>query len=557
MHPKYLLFPVLLFSVQIACGKDKADTVEPSIEPSGEASSEVSAEPSQDPSSEASTEPSQPATEPGAEPSNPPVEDEDSDGFTTEEGDCDDQNPDVYPGAEDIPEDGIDQDCSGTDASLAGRVMDDVLTGDLIVTEVMNNPSSVSDDVGEWFEIFNNSDSDININGLKVSDDGTDSFIVTDDLLIPSRTHIVLALSRDTSINGGVSANYAYTGFVLSNSEDEVILSHNERIIDEMRYSSSGGYGMSPGKSISLDVNKYDFNDNDLSTSWCTSPVSFGGLGDFATPGTMNPVCPQIADNDEDGFDTTSDCDDSDPNINPIAEEIWYDGIDQNCNGDNDYDQDGDGEDSSSYGGTDCDDMNVFINSNAYDVPTNSVDENCDGSDALASNTPSVLDLVAGDLIISEIMYNPDAVNDAMGEWFEVYVNFTGTVNLGGLAICDNQNCTSIASSLEVQNGDYILFGNNSDSTSNGGVTLSYDYGTGLTGLGNSGDIIELKYDSIVIDVVDYNNGFPNLAGASMTLDPNNMDSNDNDVYSHWCGATSFFGAGDLGTPGAANDSCN
>ena len=544
MHPKYLFFPLLL-SLQIACGEDKTDTAEPSTEPSTE------------PSSEASTEPSQPTTDPSTEPSNPPVEDEDSDGFTREDGDCDDQNPDVYPGAEDIPGDGIDQDCSGTDAALTGRVMDDVLTGELIVTEVMNNPSSVSDDVGEWFEIFNNSDSDININGLEVSDDGDDSFTVTDDLLVPSRTHIVFAINTDTSINGGVNANYPYSGFILSNSADEVILSHNGRIIDEMRYSSSEGYGMSAGKSISLDVNKYDFNDNDLSTSWCTSPVAFGGLGDFATPGTMNPVCPQIADNDGDGFDTTSDCDDNDASVNPIADEIWYDGTDQNCNGDNDYDQDGDGEDSSSYGGTDCDDTNNFINTNGYDVPNNGVDENCDGTDALASNTSSVLDLVAGDLIISEIMYNPSAVSDAMGEWFEVYVQFSGTVNLGGLAICDNQGCTSIASSLEVQNGDYILIGNNADSTTNGGVTLSYDYGTGIAGLGNSGDIIELKYGSTVIDTVDYNSGFPNLTGASMTLDPNNMDSVANDVYFHWCGATSSFGSGDLGTPGAANDSCN
>ena len=39
------------------------------------------------------------------------------------------------------------------------------------------------------------------------------------------------------------------------------------------------------------------------------------------------------------------DCDDNDPNIFSGAEETYYDGIDQNCDGANDYDVDGDGWD--------------------------------------------------------------------------------------------------------------------------------------------------------------------------------------------------------------------
>ena len=49
-------------------------------------------------------------------------------------------------------------------------------------------------------------------------------------------------------------------------------------------------------------------------------------------------------DADCDGFVTELDCNDSDETINPLAIETWYDGVDSDCAGDNDYDQDGDGD---------------------------------------------------------------------------------------------------------------------------------------------------------------------------------------------------------------------
>ena len=41
----------------------------------------------------------------------------------------------------------------------------------------------------------------------------------------------------------------------------------------------------------------------------------------------------QVADNDGDGFDENEDCDDNDASINPNAEEILDNGIDENCDG--------------------------------------------------------------------------------------------------------------------------------------------------------------------------------------------------------------------------------
>ena len=48
-----------------------------------------------------------------------------------------------------------------------------------------------------------------------------------------------------------------------------------------------------------------------------------------------------------------TDCNDLDPSILSTATEVYYDGVDQNCDGLSDYDADGDGQDAEAYGGPD------------------------------------------------------------------------------------------------------------------------------------------------------------------------------------------------------------
>ena len=76
-----------------------------------------------------------------------------------------------------------------------------------------------------------------------------------------------------------------------------------------------------------------------------------------------------------------ADCDDSDATIFPNAEDAFYDGIDQDCDGSDERDVDGDGFEDLSVGGQDCDDADATVNPDASEVWYDGTDQDCDGSD--------------------------------------------------------------------------------------------------------------------------------------------------------------------------------
>jgi len=102
-----------------------------------------------------------------------------------------------------------------------------------------------------------------------------------------------------------------------------------------------------------------------------------------------------VVDDDGDGYAAETDCNDGDEAIHPDAEEAWYDGVDQDCAGDDDYDADKDRfvsdayvglttggvEGSGELPGGDCNDTDATILPGADDVYYDGVDQDCAGDD--------------------------------------------------------------------------------------------------------------------------------------------------------------------------------
>lgn len=165
------------------------------------------------------------------------------------------------------------------------------IISELYITEVMANPSAVSDTYGEWFELYNPTTEAFELNGIALSDNGSNYHIIssTDSLLIMPGEYFVLGRNDDPLLNGGYNPDYIYSNFVLGNSDDEIILTDtlgNQLILEYLSGFVENGHSLELTTTVMNPANYI-----------ATYSFTYGS-GDYGTPGSQGNnliAVPQIS----------------------------------------------------------------------------------------------------------------------------------------------------------------------------------------------------------------------------------------------------------------------
>jgi len=249
------------------------------------------------------------------------------------------------------------------------------------------------------------------------------------------------------------------------------------------------------------------------------------------------------------------DCDDNKAFVYLGAPEVCGNAIDEDCHGVlDDKDQDGDGERDVACAGTDCDDADPQVASGGREI-WDTKDNDCDG----------LVDegvVPVGTVIVSEVMRNPGATVDPLGEYFELTNVGASPVNLASWAISDGPgpgaNSFTVNRTVLVPPGGTAVLCHDGALVANGGY-CSFVYGAAMELADEDAIIVSLA--GVEIDRVTFGAAFPATEGRALNLDPAQYTRVGNDTAGNWCATIDSAGnrlaSGDYGTPGRVNPSCS
>jgi cysteine-rich repeat protein len=170
---------------------------------------------------------------------------------------------------------------------------------------------------------------------------------------------------------------------------------------------------------------------------------------------------------------------------------------------------------------------------------------------------PKPQTVLAGELVISELMIAPQGVPEVDGEWFELANISDHDITLDGLTLTDNKSDTHVinpCTPVVLPSGGRAALGRNGNSNKNGGVALAYAYKLDMS-LNNFGDSVIVKAGTTEIDKVTWVSTWV-TKGKALSLDVTDTTADANDVQNHWCWAIDKLADGDVGSPGVANPVC-
>jgi hypothetical protein len=189
------------------------------------------------------------------------------------------------------------------------------------------------------------------------------------------------------------------------------------------------------------------------------------------------------------------------------------------------------------------------------------VDESYDTEVVVISEDESGSSAGNGDLLITEIMYNPAALSDTEGEWIEIYNNSASDYNLLNVIVvrASTGDRHTIGSDIILSQGSYAVIARTATATDH----VDYVYGSSIS-LPNTGEELQLftygtnGTDGELICVVDYGaaNFNTGLSGISVQLDPSISEVAQAMNGLNWCESTQTYSTGDLGSPGIQNTPC-
>lgn len=260
-------------------------------------------------------------------------------GYVDVDGDCDDAQPDIFPGASEVPYDGLDQDCDGTDQ------LDVDGDGWSWPTDCYDTEAAVFPGAYESADgVDEDCDGGVDEGTVAADDDGdgvtedAGDCDDTDSTIVPGAAELPDLLDQDCD---GVTDE----GTVLFDDDGD-------------------GFSEQQG----------DCNDG-VPETYPSAAENFGNGIDDDCDGVVDSG---ELDTDGDGYTTGGgDCDPSDPLSYPEAEEV-PDGVDNNCDGRVDEGTPGVDDDGDGYAGDDCDDADPARNPGAEELP-DGVDQDCDG----------------------------------------------------------------------------------------------------------------------------------------------------------------------------------